>query len=92
MPSVDLDSPEHAICSHALERARETLTERTVSWHRAVKRAEKAEGEVARLTWALKEIAVGRTSVDNDGPLDPFTSMVGRFLSIAQDALRGCGS
>ena len=49
MPSVDLDSPEHAICSHALERARETLTERTVSWHRAVKRAEKAEAEVASL-------------------------------------------
>ena len=51
-------------------------------------RAEKAEAEVERLTWALREIALGRTSVDNDGPLDPFTSMAGRFLSIAQDALR----
>ena len=54
-------------------------------------RAEKAEAEVERLTWALKEIAVGRTSVDNDDPT-PFTSMAGRFLSIAQDALKGGGA
>ncbi len=59
MSRVDLDAPEHRLCSAALDRAREALELRTASYIRMQKRAEKAEAEVKMLRAAIDEAVTG---------------------------------
>ena len=42
---------------------------------------------VEELESALREIAIGKTSADNDHPLGEWFSMAGRFINVARTAL-----